>query len=245
MKKQSLSSVVILCTIFTLITGCSKSKEPESSGTASEDSVNVTHNGTIPEGATYEVCLDNRGSDYEEPLTSGQKMPEIQTHDRYTYGDFQYSYHESDGGWNVSLPRDENGDKICKSSDFGVILSYINGKPVVKMNMTFSGMENLVDASSIVIPETVTKLTRTFDSCKNLEKAPVIPETVDSLFFTFEDCRNLTGEIEVNCNPSEIVKTFDGTWQAIKITGTASDETKQSLVDSRQYTPNAVGEITY
>lgn len=98
---------------------------------------------------------------------------------------------------------------------------------VISLNSTFLNCYELTTVSNL--PDGVTNLRSTFDQCYMLASVPAIPRNVTNMERTFGACESLTGEIEINANPSEYEKCFYETNKTIKITGTASETTKQGL----------------
>ena len=70
----------------------------------------------------------------------------------------------------------------------------------------------------------------TFATCALLPTVPAIPKNVMNMVFTFEDCKNLTGEIEINANPTSYDSCFKYTEKEITLIGAASTETKANLI---------------
>ena len=67
---------------------------------------------------------------------------------------------------------------------------------------------SLVDASNIVIPDSVTTIATLFGGCYNLTKAPSIPSSVTNMSWAFSDCVNLTSISELPKGVTNISGTF-------------------------------------
>lgn len=104
----------------------------------------------------------------------------------YDYGDYTYTYSESDGGWAVALNLDVTDEY---QTSYGPILESINRKPITNMRKTFSYCYSLITAP--VIPASVTNMQGTFSYCESLTTAPVIPEGVTCITDIFECCGSL------------------------------------------------------
>ena len=104
---------------------------------------------------------------------------------------------------------------------------------VTNLAQTFDQCYSLKNVPAI--PSGVTNMSRTFGCCESLEKAPDMSKAVNitNMYGTFEECESLTGEIEINCNPTEYEYCFGKVNRsAITITGTASEATKQGLLST-------------
>ena len=110
---------------------------------------------------------------------------------------------------------------------------------VTNMENTFNGCASLTTAP--VIPNSVTNISYTFASCTSLKtyvggagsngdfSGYIIPSGVTNMRNTFYGCKSLTGNIEINANPTSYANCFILTEQAITITGSCSDATKAAL----------------
>jgi hypothetical protein len=103
---------------------------------------------------------------------------------------------------------------------------------VVEMDKTFNGCTSLATAPNLAGCTSLKYMNNTFDSCTALTAAPAIPVTVEEMdytFFdcevlvtgpsvipasvtdmlsTFERCKALTGEMQINANPSSYYGCF-------------------------------------
>jgi hypothetical protein len=77
-------------------------------------------------------------------------------------------------------------------ASYGEILTSIAGLPVTTMEYTFKNCTSLTDASGLVIPNSITQMTNTFDGCTNLITAPQLPNSIILMLDTFKDCTSLT-----------------------------------------------------
>lgn len=121
-------------------------------------------------------------------LTAGKLIPEAPTTgDTFTYGDYEYTYDASKGGWMVVVL-----DKT--KAKYGEILTNINGANITALISTFDGCSALTSEGVPSIPNTVTDMQKTFAKCSSLVDASkiVIPERVTNLFGAFSTCANLT-----------------------------------------------------
>ena len=62
---------------------------------------------------------------------------------------------------------------------------------ITNMANAFYRNTSLKDLSNVIIPDTVTNITRMCADCPNLEKAPEIPNSVTSVQFAFQNCKKL------------------------------------------------------
>ena len=223
--------------------------------TGSEVWIDLTiegENNTIPEGGTYYVGINGIMTGdyfgYKEKYEAGEPFPEeVKEGDVYVYGDYEYRYNKrytEMSRWSDTISLDGWGVRVVVAgqSEFGEILSYINGKPVVEMSATFDGcryMETVpVIPSTVVnlnycfvgciampeapvIPNSVTNLYNAFSNC-TFTTAPVIPASVTNLGYTFYNCRNLTGTVTINANPSIYTGTFTYTTNEITLNGSST-----------------------
>lgn len=60
------------------------------------------------------------------------------------------------------------------------------------LDYTFANCTSLVDCSNLIIPDTVTTMSNTFNSCSGLRYAPKLPPRVKCISRIFENCSNLT-----------------------------------------------------
>ena len=108
---------------------------------------------------------------------------------------------------------------------------------VVSMKSAFDGCINLTTAP--VIPSSVTDMSYAFYYCQKLETAPVITANT-SLFYTFHSCISLTGNVEINGEPTDCAMAFYDTVKPITIIGSCSNEAKAALAESANN-----GNVTY
>ena len=101
----------------------------------------------------------------------------------YEEGDYTYNFQENTTGYSVVAK-----DKTL--TEYGEILSEIEGIPVVYMNSTFRDCSNMTKSPKI--PDSITSLEFAYYYCNNLMEAPVIPSGVTNMYYTFASCSNLT-----------------------------------------------------
>ncbi|MEE0929184.1 MAG: hypothetical protein UIG59_08325, partial [Acutalibacteraceae bacterium] len=169
----------------------------------------------IPVGGTYVIRHSMFDSDDEYLEGDGKtaRFPEEITYgDRYIFGDYVYTAEvtEEDVFWSASA-----SDKTL--TEYGELLTYINGAPLKSLSCAFAFCENMTTAP--VIPETVENMLGTFQHCYALETAPVIPKNVTEMAYTFENCTSLQGTVVIHANPTSINCTFYGTEHPIFVTG--------------------------
>lgn len=122
-----------------------------------------------------------RIQDYVDAL----KARDYSDYDKYgkiQQGDYEYTLDvDLDGavGWGVKVI-----DKA--KEEYGPIANSIKGIPVISMNETFKGCENLDIAPQI--PNSVKHMISTFEGCISLESPPEIPDGVEALPWTFRGC---------------------------------------------------------
>ena len=150
--------------------------------------------GSIPEGATYTI---KNGP----VLTAGMPFPDtVTTGDLYEYGDYAYFYNKNYGGGLWSENTSQNGwgvRVIVEKTEYGEILSNINNAPVVSLGGTFA-------------------------MCRSMVTAPIIPNSIIDMTYTFFQCYSLTGNIEINSNPTSYTNCFVETHEPIKIIGSTT-----------------------
>ena len=171
--------------------------------------------------------------------------------DVYYYGDYMYSYNQvanfnADGSywWDEYTAQDAYGSTYPWDTDgwgvrvvdrtkssYGVIADTLFGAPVDNLCGTFAMCTNLVDASAIVIPDSVNYLAYTFSYCSSLTSIPSISASLwNQSYRAFLDCTSLTsvtvpvGTTSISndalkwCTNLESI-TFTGTtaeWNAIR-----------------------------
>ncbi len=64
------------------------------------------------------------------------------------------------------------------------------------------------DFSNYIIPENVSNLYFSFNSCNNMKKAPKIPRGIKTLAYTFTGCQSLTGTITIDATPEYFSSCF-------------------------------------
>ena len=141
----------------------------------------------------------------------------------------------------------ENGFYVSirdkEETSYEPLAKTINGMPVISLYSTFGNCQSI--ETSPAIPNTVTDMTYTFDSCTSLTTAPIIPNNVTNMESTFVNCTklstvstipdgvehmsctfygcaSLTGEIEINANPTDYERCFADTVQPIILTGSST-----------------------
>lgn len=193
------------------------------------------HEGIIPIGGVY-TSVD--GTVYN----AGQNFPEtVQVGDSYTFNDYEYRYNQIYhlSGWkdNSQIAALVNysfsngwGVRVLDNtkSEYGEIVTSINNNEVTNMAFTFFGCTNPELSTVPNIPSSVTNIWYTYAGT-SITEAPVIPNNVTNMLATFASCTELTGEIEINANPTMVDQCFYGTEKMITLTGSASDATKAAL----------------
>ena len=73
-----------------------------------------------------------------------------------------------------------------------------------------------------------------FRYCASLTQAPEMSEAtnVTNMRLAFANCTALTGEIEINANPTEYSDCFGDTVCPIIVTGSCSEATKAALAET-------------
>ena len=90
---------------------------------------------------------------------------------------------------------------------------------VETLDYAFANCVNLTKVGAI--GNGVKSMEATFNNCTALKTAPVIPASVTNMANCFDNCTALTGEVTVNCNPTEYTRAFT----SAKITGIVGDTT--------------------
>ena len=188
----------------------------------------------------------------------GEELPPVSDGDIYVYGGYEYRYNRSGGlidyggaaghGWEIKENQDGWGVIYIDDSDTpGTIKEEINGKKIVSLASTFWANGNIVDASNLLIPETVLDMDACFCWSDSLKYAPAIPKNVTnldnafngcsslinppdmtnainvtSMYWTFYSCSILTGEMEINANPTRYSSCFAYTSKDIYLTGSST-----------------------
>ncbi|MBR6688921.1 MAG: hypothetical protein IKL68_02775 [Clostridia bacterium] len=195
------------------------------------DTTALNPTGVIPAGATYTQYINGRkvyDSDESEYLwlydsvvtyNAGQNFPStINSGDVYTYGDYEYCYN-----WPRKIYADWGNITTMQSyqiEGWGVyyigtegtptdMLESINGKPITSINAAFANNTNLIDASVVDIPSTVTDMMDAFAFCSNLTKAPKIPNDVENMFCTFQGCKSLISAPKIPESVTNIANVFN------------------------------------
>ena len=117
----------------------------------------------------------------------------------YEEGDYTYNFYNGDEGYSV-----EAKDKTL--TEYGEILSEIEGIPVVYMNSTFEDCINMTKSPKI--PDGITDVIQTYWNCTNLMEAPEIPTGVTSMKYTFYKCSNLTTAPKIPATVTNMDYTF-------------------------------------
>ena len=174
-----------------------------------QQEASLNHSGIIPEGGTYIRGIvyayeeNNEDSTNAITYTAGDAFPnDVVSGDKYIYGDYVYVYNhvlsgQLDQGWQSRST--QNGWGVWCSTNVtvpGAVLESINHEPITSMNSTFY--------------------------CSSITTAPSIPVTVTDIIAMFMGCESLTGEIEINANPTEYDVCFFETTQPIVLTGTST-----------------------
>jgi hypothetical protein len=112
-----------------------------------------------------------------------------------------YSFYDS--YWQVYV--------IDKSkASYGEILTSIAGIKVKDMTWTFKNCTSLIDASGLVIPNSITDVGGSFYNCVNLTTAPKIPEGVTDMNDTFHGCTSLITAPVIPASVTDMTTTFYG-----------------------------------
>jgi len=153
----------------------------------------------IPSGGTYYVGVTSiKTGDYTgatATYNAGDAFPEtVNTGDVYVFGDYEYRYNycysytgtkwtvnETQNGWGVRML--DSNKTSCQP-----ILEVVNNKPITSLQATFRRCNIRVAPE---IPNTVTNMLSTFDSCTSLTTAPIIPNGVTQMRYIFQSCKSL------------------------------------------------------
>ncbi len=199
----------------------------------------ISHSGNIPDGGEYRVCVSVTEEDdeyycqYGSTLAEGAAFPSTpNVGDQYIFGDYTYTYRVREllytgdalDEWSV-IVNDVN------KTEYGAILSSINGKPVTTMDKTFSHCVNMVVSPVIPdsvttmlftyhgctslkyiknLPDSVVSLEHTFYECSSLEASPELPSALEDMFFTFHDCESLLVAPQIPETVDHMQGTFSG-----------------------------------
>lgn len=213
----------------------------------------------IPEGGTYYVGVTSRVvgnyTGATQTLSAGDYFPStVNPGDVYVYGDYEYRYEfESNGGGGFNKSEGNSwGVRVINTNktNYGSILSSINGKDVKNLTYTFSECRSMVVSpvlpetttlmegtffecyelkSTPIIPSNVTTLDCAFFMCESLTEAPVIPNKVTNMNDTFDSCSNLVSVPNIPANVSNLGMTF---YACKKLTGTINVDCS-NLIDLR------------
>ena len=168
--------------------------------------------------------------------------------DRFEFGDFQYCY-GADADSNDTAPHWSKADEgveywgvsiIDRNKQYysGEILSEINGKAVKNMMYCFY-KSNVIDASNLIIPNSITHMSWAFDYCENLESAPGIPSSVTNAYCIFYGCERLSGDVRIDSTKLKNYKSFFyGTRNPIKIIGNTNKKAELAATANN-------GNVTY
>ncbi len=175
-------------------------------GASAPASPSTVHNGIIPEGGTYYAGVQYYGlGDYSTAsatYTAGDEFPAtVNDGDVYVYGDYEYRYGCAwDTGNEEWFKSRKNADSWgvrvldANKTEYGVILSEINGILVTSLECTFA--------------------------YTSITTAPVIPSSITTMYATFEGT-SLTGEVEINATSlTNYEYCLYDTTQPIVLTGT-------------------------
>ena len=205
----------------------------------------------IPTGGVYYIGVTGvMPGDYSgatEVLTGNgtdvQFPAKVKAGDVYVYNGYEYRYnmrfntldenyndpYDIDIKW---LLANINGWGVraldMSRSSYPEMLTSVNGKPIKSLSGAFVYCANLTTAPSI--PSTVTDVFGIFGVCTKLVSAPAIPSGVKDMDYAFWGCTALTGNVEINANPSTYIDCFSNTEKPIKITGSTS--MKQALAET-------------
>ena len=106
-----------------------------------------------------------------------------------------------------------NENNLVNGKIQGTIPQYIKGGqnkefiPVTNLNYLFY---NISLSESPIIPNTITSMRGTFNSCKKLNKMPEIPNSVISMYGTFASCIALTETCSIPDSVIDMTGTFNG-----------------------------------
>ena len=143
----------------------------------------------------------------------------------YVYGDYKYTYRYCyfDGDWfdkktyeeDFGVPLDGWSAIVVDKTktNYGEILSSINGEDLTNLVSTFSECDSLVTAP--VIPNTVIDMFYTFCYCEKLEEAPIIPNGVINMNSTFSNCTSL---IKAPIIPDNVIDMGGTFYECVSLT---------------------------
>lgn len=196
---------------------------------------NVTADGVLPKGEIGFYFKENQTVDMYVDGTLAQTLPVTYSDKVITTPAMGATLNVLADGKELSVPSYKTfkiGSSVVEDSDYtyiwtDVLSEFIGG------NCWFVSVNDKSKSSY----ETITNkpdgyplaLVGTFQDCVNMTTAPVIPSSVVFMEDTFYGCTNLTGNVEINCNPTAIEGCFTDTTKPITITGSCSDETKAAL----------------
>ena len=177
-----------------------------------------SHQGIIPDGATYYVNMIEKQmgyySNYKAKLTAGDTFPDTPTiGDVYVYQDYEYRY-----GMRKSPIYSATWEKDTMVNGWGVmsldktkvayppILESINGHNVVCICGAFSGCANMTSIPRI--PFAITMASESFEDCLNLTVG-VLPPNTCYVQESFEGCEKLKIGIIPN-GVTTLRSTFSG-----------------------------------
>ena len=206
----------------------------------------IVHNDTIPLNAKY-ITRTAEGEEvvYESTESNYVKFPEtVQNGDIYIYGDYQYVYNKyykgSTGEWVIDETQAGWGVRVRDGlkTNYGTILTTINGKDITSLRGTFYKCESLTTAPAIpstvkimigtfvenkslvtapTIPNGVINMSSTFSKCSSLKEVPEIPNTVENMISTFNQCTSLT---DAPIIPDSVKNMFQTFFKCTSLTGT-------------------------
>lgn len=174
----------------------------------------VTPSGNvIPEGGEY---TQSDGT----VLGPGDSFPDtVEVGDLYTYGDFKYKYNYYHGSIDWVEDANQNGWGVrvlsTGNTEYGEILSVINGVNVTCMTRTFAECSKLIVSPRI--PETVTSLDGTYGACYALTTLVNLPDNVTNMSMAFQSCSKLKNVPAIPKNITNLYLTFWGCSSLTKV----------------------------
>lgn len=223
--------------------------------------------GNLPKGCTYYTASG-------EVLTEGDPFPDECTEgDIVEYQDYVYGYEciknpeyneantekveeivyfsQMNGDYDDMLLTESDVTEAWfpvvrdrTKSEYGPIVSEINGKPIKGLFGTYAyctGIKNLSwfnpnmprltymistffgssleDAADLKFPQNVENICASFYGCASLSNAPMIPEGINKMEALFRECTTLKGKVCIDANPQYFDSAFSATVLPIDLIG--------------------------
>lgn len=211
----------------------------------------------VPEGGIYYVGVTYNEVGRYQGATAvyrpGDELPETVTFgDVYVYGDYEYRFQQyCNGTWKSDVDIAGWGVRVIDDTktNYGEILSSINGQPVTSLRGTFQNCKALETAPVLPTAGNITDMYNTFLWCESLAVAPTIPNGVTNMACTFYGCKKLIATPDIPDTVTSLRATFRNCTSLTKINKLPSNKTDMtnafsyctSLVDlSEVIIPNGI-----